>query len=57
MKLEKKTYEPPKVLALLDVCLEADLLAGPSSISMIILEGQQIEDGYTPYTDENIFWD
>lgn len=40
----KKQFVAPSVLQAVDLHLEEDLLAGPSTIMMIMATGQEVED-------------
>lgn len=40
----KKTFTSPRVLQTLDVALENDLLAGPSSMDQVLATGQEKKD-------------
>lgn len=50
MDMNKKPFERPQVLKVVQVWLEEDLLQGPSSLSTVLIIGQE-EDAFT-ITDE-----
>lgn len=50
MDMNRKLFERPQVLKVVQVWLEEDLLQGPSSLSRVLIVGQE-EDTF-PITDE-----
>ena len=51
MEANKKAFKSPRVLQSVQVEMEKDLLAGPSSLSRVLIVGQEVEP--YPVTDES----